>query len=55
MDLRPSVKLTADVAYYDFANADTIAQNQNQIPNNGFATGGITNPGGGTFGFSGKD
>jgi Putative porin len=45
-------KFTADAAYYDFDNADTIAQNQAQSPSNGFATQGITNAGGGNFGFS---
>jgi Putative porin len=50
--LGPSVKFTADVAYYDFDNADTIAQNQTQSPSNGFATQGISNTGGGNFGFS---
>jgi hypothetical protein len=48
----PRVKLTADAAYYDFHNADTIAQNQGQTPGNGFATQGISNTGGGNFGFS---
>ena len=51
-DLAPKVKLTADVAYYDFANADTIAQNQ--TGGNGFATSGTTTAGGGTFGFGGS-
>ena len=50
-DLAPKVKLTADVAYYDFANADTIAQNQVQTPGNGFATQGIAGTGGSNFGF----
>ncbi len=50
--LAPTVKLTADAAYYDFGNADTIAQNQGQGPSNGFATQGIANGGGGNFGFS---
>lgn len=45
------VKLTADAAYNDFNNANTIAQNQTQTPANGFATQGITNTGGGNFGF----
>ena len=31
-DLGRKLKLTADVSYYDFANADTIAQNQGQTP-----------------------
>ena len=47
----PSAKLSFYVGYYDFANADTIAQNQAQTPGNGSATQGITNPGGGNFGF----
>lgn len=46
------VKFGANAAYYDFGNPDTIAQNQGQNPANGFATQGITNPGGGNFGFS---
>jgi type II secretory pathway component PulJ len=50
--LGPGVKFTADAAYYDFNNADTIAQNQAQNPSNGFATEGISNFGGGNFGFS---
>ncbi len=50
--LVPKVKLSADVAYYDFHNADTIAQNQGQTPSNGFGTQGITNGDGGNFGFS---
>jgi Putative porin len=50
--LLPRVKLTADAAYYDFANADSIAQNQGQVPADGFATQGTTNAGGGNFGFS---
>jgi hypothetical protein len=53
-DLAPKVKLTADVAYYDFANADTIAQNQFN-GSNGFASGGTTTAGGGTFGFGGSN
>jgi TolA-binding protein len=48
----PKVKLTADAAYYDFHNVDSIAQNQGQIPANGSATQGIPNTGGGSFGFS---
>ena len=51
-DLGSRMKFTLDGAYYDFANADTIAQNQVQNPANGFATQGITNAGGGNFGFS---
>ena len=50
--LLPKVKLTADGAYYAFANADSIAQNQGQTPADGFGTQGITNTGGGNFGFS---
>jgi Putative porin len=50
--LAPSTKFSANVAYYDFANADTIAQNQAQVPADGFATQGISNTGGGNFGFS---
>jgi len=45
-------KFAANAAYYDFNNADTIAQNQAQVPADGFATQGITNTGGGNFGFS---
>ncbi len=51
-DLGSRMKLIADVAYYDFNNADTIAQNQAQNPSNGFATQGIANSDGGNFGFS---
>lgn len=51
-NLFPKVKLTADAAYYDFANADTIAQNQ--TGGNGLATSGTTTTGGGTFGFGGS-
>jgi hypothetical protein len=51
-NLLPAVKLTADAAYYDFHNADSIAQNQTQSPSNGLASQGITNAGGGNFGFS---
>jgi Putative porin len=43
-------KLSADVAYYDFSNADAIAQNQ--VGGNGLATQGTTVSGGGNFGFS---
>lgn len=35
--LASPLKLTADVAYYDFQNADTIAENQGQNPGNSFA------------------
>jgi Putative porin len=50
--LLPRVKFGANVAYYDFHNADTIAQNQ--TGGNGFATNGIATTGGGTFGFGGS-
>ncbi len=50
--LLPRVKLGANVAYYDFHNADTIAQNQ--FGGNGFATNGIATAGGGTFSFGGS-
>jgi hypothetical protein len=50
--LAPGVKFAADVAYYDFGNTDSIAQNQGLVPADGFATQGITNTGGGNFGFS---
>jgi hypothetical protein len=50
--LLPRVKLGANVAYYDFHNADTIAQNQ--TGGNGFATSGTTTAGGGNFGFGGS-
>jgi hypothetical protein len=56
--LLPKVKLTADGAYYAFANADTIAQNQvNGSGGNGFATSGLPTPTGfgGTFGFGGSN
>jgi Putative porin len=52
LTLLPRVKFGANAAYYDFENADTIAQNQTQGPSNGFATQGIANGGGGNFGFS---
>ena len=52
--LAPRLKLTADASYYDFDNADTIAQNQGQTPGNGPATGGIAGSGGGNFGFGGS-
>jgi DNA-binding protein H-NS len=48
----PRMKFSADGAYYDFDNVNTIAQNQTQTPSNGFATQGIANAGGGNFGFS---
>jgi hypothetical protein len=56
--LLPRVKLTADAAYYDFENADTIAQNQvNGSGGNGSATQGLPTPPnfGGTFGFGGSN
>ena len=54
-DFGKRIKLTADGAYYDFANADTIAQNQGQTPGNGFATQGIAGTNGGSnFGFGGN-
>jgi len=49
-NLGPRVKATADVAYYDYKNPNTIAQNQTN--GNGFATQGIATGQGGTFGFS---
>ena len=57
-NLLPRVKLTADAAYYDFENADTIAQNQvNGSGANGSATQGLPTPAnfGGTFGFGGSN
>src|ERR1051325_5871025 len=54
-DLGKKLKLTADASYYDFANADAIAQNQGQTPGNGFATQGIAGTNGGSnFGFGGN-
>jgi hypothetical protein len=56
-NLGSRLKLTADAAYYDFANADTIAQNQvNGSGANGSATQGLPTPAGfgGTFGFGGS-
>jgi hypothetical protein len=50
--LGPRIKLALDTAYYDFANADTIAQNQ--TGGNGSATSGTTTAGGGTYGFGGS-
>ncbi len=50
--LLPRVKFGANLAYYDFHNADTIAQNQ--FGGNGFATNGTATPGGGTFSFGGS-
>src|SRR5438067_8921486 len=55
--LLPHVKLSADGAYYDFENADSIAQNQvNGSGANGSATQGLPTPPnfGGTFGFGGS-
>ena len=52
LTLLPRVKFGANVAYYDFHNADTIAQNQ--TGGNGFATNGTATAGGGTFGFGGS-
>jgi hypothetical protein len=49
-NLGPRVKATADVAYYDYRNPNTIAQNQTN--GNGFATQGTSTGQGGTFGFS---
>lgn len=50
--LLPKLKLTADGTYYYFDNIDPIAQNQTQVPADGFATQGLPNDGGGSFGFS---
>ena len=50
--LLPRVKFGANLAYYDFHNADTIAQNQ--FGGNGFATNGTATAGGGTFSFGGS-
>lgn len=49
-NLGPRVKAIADVAYYDYKNPNTIAQNQTN--GNGFATQGTATGQGGTFGFS---
>ena len=49
-NLGPRVKATADAAYYDYKNPNTIAQNQTN--GNGFATQGTATGQGGTFGFS---
>src|ERR1043166_6806881 len=49
-NLGSRVKATADVAYYDYNNPNTIAQNQTN--GNGFATQGTATGQGGTFGFS---
>src|SRR6185437_7449320 len=56
-NILPRVKLSADGAYYNFENADTIAQNQvNGSGANGSATQGLPTPPnfGGTFGFGGS-
>lgn len=50
--LLPRVKFGANLAYYDFHNTDTIAQNQTS--GNGFADNGAVTAGGGTFGFGGS-
>ena len=52
LTLLPRVKFGANIAYYDFHNADTIAQNQ--TGGNGFADNGSVTAGGGTFGFGGS-
>src|SRR5436190_18829512 len=55
--LLPRVKLSADAAYYDFENADSIAQNQvNGSGANGSATHGLPTPPncGGSFAFVGS-
>jgi len=46
------VKFIADAAYYNYDNADSIAQNQ--VGGNGFASNGTTTTAGGTFGFGGS-
>jgi hypothetical protein len=48
--LLPHLKITADAAFYDYQNPDTIAQNQTN--GNGFATLGTSTGQGGNFGFS---
>ena len=56
--LLPRLKLTADGAFYSFANADSIAQNQvNGSGANGWPTTGLPTPTGfgGTFGFGGSN
>ncbi len=45
-------KVAANVAFYNFTNADRIAQNQNN--GNGFPTNGLSTGLGGTFGFGGS-
>jgi uncharacterized coiled-coil protein SlyX len=57
-NILPRIKLSTDGAYYDFQNADTIAQNQvNGSGANGSATQGLPTPPnfGGTFGFGGSN
>jgi len=49
-NLLPRVRAIADVAYYDYRNPNSIAQNQTN--GNGYATQGISTGQGGTFGFS---
>jgi len=46
------VKLGANLAFYNYRNADRIAQNQNGGA--GFSTNGTTTPYGGTYGFGGS-
>lgn len=50
--LGPRMKLSLNAGYYDWANADRIAQNQTN--GNGSATQGIATSSGGTFGFGGS-
>jgi hypothetical protein len=49
-NLLPGVKATADAAFYDYQDPNTIAQNQTN--GNGFATQGTPTGQGGTYGFS---
>lgn len=49
-NLGPRVKAIADIAYYDYKNPNTIAENQTN--GNGFATQGTATGQGGTYGFS---
>jgi hypothetical protein len=49
-NLGPRVKAAVDVAYYDYKNPNSIAQNQTN--GNGFATQGTATGQGGTFAFS---
>ena len=49
-NLGPRIKAIADIAYYDYKNPNTIAQNQTN--GNGFASQGTATGQGGTFGFS---